>query len=338
VRTPTTITGMTRSGRTGRRLSSLSPERRRVVALVGLVAVGLVFLGWRHLRKRPDPRQGTIAIAYRLVATSDDGQPLADVALSVNGKVVARTDASGEATLPLRGRLGTVVPLTVACPAGHTGTPTVPPIVMRPHRALKPAADKSAPVAAAPAPAPAPAAAPAPATATPPAPATTTPSATAKANAKAKAPVQALEASVVCDRGVRRAAVLVLVQVETTTTHRDAKGRTTEKVSVAPLAADILVDGAPVAVTERGVAHLALERAPGSKVELEVTPASAALDPFELPFEVADTDDVYVFERTISQRVATADEPRKRKRARKAEKRAPRIRAIQRSDEPFLDL
>ena len=56
------------------------------------------------------------------------------------------------------------------------------------------------------------------------------------------------------------------------------------------------------------------------------------------PADENSLDDVYVFERTISNRVATADEPRKRKRARKAEKRAVRIKAIQRSDEPFLDL
>jgi hypothetical protein len=136
VTAPVTVTSRTRIGKAPRRLANLSPERRRTVALVGVAAVALAVLGWRYVRKRPDPRAGTIAIAYRLVATSDDGQPLAGVAVSINGKVAATTDASGELTLPLRGRVGMVVPLTVACPATHTGTPTVPPVVMRPHRAI----------------------------------------------------------------------------------------------------------------------------------------------------------------------------------------------------------
>jgi hypothetical protein len=310
VRSPTTITDLTRLGRRRpSRLGTLSPERRRVVALAGLAVVALAFFGWRQVRKKPDPRKGTIAIAYRLVATADDGQPLAGVAVSIKGKVAARTDASGELTLPLRGRLGTVVPLTVACPDSHAGSPTVPPVVMRPHRAIESTA------AAAPAPA-------------------------AKPAAKAgRAPAQTLEASVVCDRGVRRAAVLMRLQVETTTTHRDAKGRVTEKVDVKPLDAEIAVDGTPAARTgDGGLAHLALERPKGTKIELDVTPRSAVLEPFVLPFDIADTDDVYVFERTISQRVATAEAPRKRRRAKKPEKRAVRIKAIQRSDEPFLDL
>jgi hypothetical protein len=333
VTAPVTITSRTRIGRAPRRLANLSPERRRTIALVGLAAVALAVLGWRYIRKRPDPRAGMIAIAYRLVATSDDGQPLAGVAVSIKGKVVASTDASGELTLPLRGRVGTVVPLTVACPSTHSGTPTVPPVVMRPHRALPASAAKATPATAdAKAKDDAPAKADA-----------------AKADAAAKVapakprakgpPAQALEASVICDRGVRRAAVLVRVQVETTTTHRDSRGRTTEKVEVAPLDAEISIDGTPLADTKgRGLAHLALERPAGTKIELEITPMSPMLDPFELPFDIADVDDVYVLERTISKRVATADPPRKRARARKAEKRAVRIKAIRRSDEPFLDL
>lgn len=306
MRSPTTITDVTRLGRRRpSRLAALSPERRRLVALLGLAAVALAFFGWRLVRKKPDPRQGTIAIAYRLVATSDDGQPLAGVAVSIKGKVAARTDASGELTLPLRGRLGTVVPLTVACPDSHAGAPTVPPVVMRPHRAIES-------TAAAPA---------------------------APATKAGRAPAQTLEASVVCDRGVRRAAVLMRLQLETTTTHRDAKGRVTEKVEVKPLDAEIAVDGTPAARTgDGGLAHLALERPKGTKIELDITPRSARLEPFVLPFDIADTDDVYVFERTISQRVATAEAPRKRRRAKKPEKRAVRIKAIQRSDEPFLDL
>jgi hypothetical protein len=334
VTAPVTITSRTRIGRAPRRLANLSPERRRTIALVGLAAVALAVLGWRYIRKRPDPRAGMIAIAYRLVATSDDGLPLAGVAVSIKGKVVASTDASGELTLPLRGRVGTVVPLTVACPSTHSGTPTVPPVVMRPHRALPASAAKATPATAdAKAKADAPAKADA-----------AKPDAAAKVAAPAKTrakgpPAQALEASVVCDRGVRRAAVLVRVQVETTTTHRDSRGRTTEKVEVAPLDAEISIDGTPLAETKgRGLAHLALERPAGTKIELEITPMSPMLDPFELPFDIADVDDVYVLERTISKRVATADPPRKRARARKAEKRAVRIKAIRRSDEPFLDL
>jgi hypothetical protein len=337
VTAPVTITSRTRIGKAPRRLANLSPDRRRTVALVGVAAVALAVLGWRYVRKRPDPRAGTIAIAYRLVATSDDGQPLAGVAVSIKGKVVASTDASGELTLPLRGRVGTVVPLTVACPSTHTGTPTVPPVVMRPHRALPGSAAKADAKAktdaAAKADADAKAKADAPATSDAPV------KVAAPARTKKGPPAQALEASVVCDRGVRRAAVLVRVQVETTTTHRDSRGRTTEKVEVKPLDAEISIDGTPLADTKgRGLAHLALERPAGTKIELEITPTSPLLDPFELPFDIADVDDVYVLERTISQRVATADPPRKRARARKAEKRAVRIKAIRRSDEPFLDL
>lgn len=293
---PATITSVTRRAPA---LASLSPERRRLLALLGLAAVALAGLGWRLVRSRPDPRKSTIAIAYRLVATSDDGRPLADVALSIDGAVAARTDASGELTLPLRGRLGAVVALTVTCPASHAGSPTVPPVVMRPHRAIQAAAASAA---------------------------------------GAARPAQALEASVVCDRGVRRAAVLVRVQVETTTTRRDARGRTSSKVDVAPLVADISLDGTPVTrTTDRGLAHLALERPAGSKVELEIKPASDELDPFVLPFDIADVDDVFVLERTLSRRVETAV-ARKPHRARRPEKRAVEIKAIPRSDAPFLDL
>jgi hypothetical protein len=275
------------------RITQSLRDHQRLVALGALGTLVLGVLAWQLLRSH-GPRQRLVAITYRLVATSDDGQPLADVALELNGKPMAKTDERGELTLPLRGRLGALVPFAVKCPATHAGAPTIPPVVLRPQRAV--------------------------------------------ADAAAAPPTQAIESTVVCDRSVRRAAVLVRVQHEIKTIHHNEGGGTTESVEVAPLVASISLDGDQVAtIEESGVAHLALERPPGTKLELEVTPDSDDLDSFAMPFEVGEVDDVYVLERTVSQTVETRA-VRKKSRAKRPSKRAVQIKAIPRNDAPFLDL
>lgn len=271
-----------------------SVRRPIAIGVAGAVVLGVV--GWMVLLRRA-PGPPVVAITYRLVATADDGLPLADVALVLKGKTVAKTDARGELTLPLRGRLGAHVPFAVTCPSTHLGRPTIPPVVLRPPRT----------------------------------------------DAAAEATVSA---TVVCDRRVRRAAVLVRVQREVTTIRHDEQGRTTTNVAVEPLMASISLDGKRVAeVEDHGVAHLALERPPGTKLELEITPDGEELEPFAMPFDIGEFDDVYLLERTISQtyetRAARPAPPAVRKKPRSkrrpARPSAP-INAIAPRDAPFRDL
>lgn len=64
-------------------------------------------------------------------ASSDPGQPLAGVAVTLDGEAVGETDAHGILRVQHGGREGEYVQVQVQCPEGHRDAEPVPPVALR---------------------------------------------------------------------------------------------------------------------------------------------------------------------------------------------------------------
>lgn len=84
--------------------------------------------------RRPAPSEAEFSVVFK--TTSEDGEPLATVALSAGGKPLGASDASGRLTARLQGSEGQSLDVKAICPEGYASPEAASPIRLSHVRAL----------------------------------------------------------------------------------------------------------------------------------------------------------------------------------------------------------